>query len=426
MCSSKLVGIVVLLLLVVPIAHAADADRDGIEDSVDNCPDYWNADQYDADGDGIGNVCDECTDYDGDGYGDPGFPTNTCPEDNCPGYANPDQLDTDGDGVGDTCEAIPCGDWDGSGDYIMDIADLIWAVSYFLGGPAPISMGAANANGCNGVDFHDMIYEFGFMSSDPPWRCDDVAACPAVPIGAISLDHTDGLVGPDTIPTEQTVTFYLRFTGHPSEKMIGMANGFRVHSPTGAEWSGTEARELIDMGSTAPWGGFDLLHHIRRFGMTGSGADSIGLTYYRMSVGGLPAGFDSVTHSIEIGPIPNEYSGGEICLDSCWFPPGGSWVWGAMWLYDDAPFSPSWDGPHCFTIFNCCVVRGDINNDGSDPDIADLIYMVTFMFQDGPPPPCMAAIDINGDGQPEPDIADLIYLVTNMFQDGPPPAACPE
>jgi hypothetical protein len=66
-------------------------------------------------------------------------------------------------------------------------------------------------------------------------------------------------------------------------------------------------------------------------------------------------------------------------------------------------------------------VCGDINgNGGFDPDIADLIFLVTYMFQEGPTPPDMAACDMDGNGTPEPDIADLIYLVTFMFQNGPP------
>ena len=49
----------------------------------------------------------ECTDNDGDGYGDPDLPGNTCPPDNCPGLYNPDQLDSDGDGLGDSCDNCP-------------------------------------------------------------------------------------------------------------------------------------------------------------------------------------------------------------------------------------------------------------------------------------------------------------------------------
>jgi len=39
-----------------------DADGDGIEDSVDNCPNQANADQADTDGDGVGDVCDAIDD----------------------------------------------------------------------------------------------------------------------------------------------------------------------------------------------------------------------------------------------------------------------------------------------------------------------------------------------------------------------------
>ena len=37
---------------------------------------------------------------DADGFGDPGFPLNSCPEDNCPSDPNPGQVDTDSDGGG--------------------------------------------------------------------------------------------------------------------------------------------------------------------------------------------------------------------------------------------------------------------------------------------------------------------------------------
>lgn len=65
-----------------------DTDGDGVDDSIDNCPDASNADQADGDSDGIGNVCD-----------------------NCPANANADQADADTDGTGDVCEPAPavCG-----------------------------------------------------------------------------------------------------------------------------------------------------------------------------------------------------------------------------------------------------------------------------------------------------------------------------
>lgn len=72
-----------------------------------------------------------------------------------------------------------------------------------------------------------------------------------------------------------------------------------------------------------------------------------------------------------------------------------------------------------------CMIRGDINHDQAGPDIADLVYLVTYMFQSGPPPPWMGEANVDGNGS-GPDIADLVYLVTYMFQGGEAPVPCPE
>ncbi|HOP06467.1 MAG TPA: PKD domain-containing protein [candidate division Zixibacteria bacterium] len=73
----------------------------------------------------------------------------------------------------------------------------------------------------------------------------------------------------------------------------------------------------------------------------------------------------------------------------------------------------------------CCKLRGDINNDGTGPDITDLVYLVAYMFQSGPEPPCLPAANVDGSSSSDvPDIADLVYLVAYMFQGGPIPVAC--
>ena len=99
-----------------------DTDGDGKGDACDNCPTVANPTQANADGDAYGDACDECTDTDGDGFGNPGYPANTCPTDNCPTAANPTQADGDGDGKGDACDNCPTianpdqADTDGDGD----------------------------------------------------------------------------------------------------------------------------------------------------------------------------------------------------------------------------------------------------------------------------------------------------------------------
>lgn len=65
---------------------------------------------------------------------------------------------------------------------------------------------------------------------------------------------------------------------------------------------------------------------------------------------------------------------------------------------------------------------GDIDGNGHGPVIVDLTYLVSYLFRGGPPPPVMAAANLNGlDGI---NIADLTYLVDYLFRGGPQPV-CP-
>jgi len=93
-----------------------DVDLDLVGDLCDNCPSTYNLNQDDTDNDGTGDSCDVCTDTDGDGFGNPGFPANTCPDDICPDIYNPSQEDADFDGIGDSCDICTDIDGDGFGD----------------------------------------------------------------------------------------------------------------------------------------------------------------------------------------------------------------------------------------------------------------------------------------------------------------------
>jgi len=119
-----------------------DADGDGVEDGLDNCPSIANQDQVDTDDDGLGNACDddddndgvldvndalplnasESVDTDGDGIGNNADTDDDGDEvadelDNCPITSNFNQLDTDGDTLGNVC------DNDDDNDGIVDSAD---------------------------------------------------------------------------------------------------------------------------------------------------------------------------------------------------------------------------------------------------------------------------------------------------------------
>ncbi len=85
-----------------PLKVFSDADKDGVADSGDNCPNVFNPDQADSDGDRDGDACDNCWHMANDNQAD----TNgNCPA--APYLVDPlcgdvcERSDTDGDGVPD-------------------------------------------------------------------------------------------------------------------------------------------------------------------------------------------------------------------------------------------------------------------------------------------------------------------------------------
>ncbi|MFQ5498536.1 MAG: M4 family metallopeptidase [Candidatus Zixiibacteriota bacterium] len=75
---------------------------------------------------------------------------------------------------------------------------------------------------------------------------------------------------------------------------------------------------------------------------------------------------------------------------------------------DERPFALS---------FNPAYVCGDVDGDGSNPDVVDLTYLVDFLFASGPLPPVIEASDVDASGG-NPDIVDLTLLVDFMFGEG--------
>jgi hypothetical protein len=232
---------------------------------------------------------------------------------------------------------------------------------------------------------------------------------------SVSLDHVDGLSSPGVISAGRPVVFHLRI-GNPDVAVIaGSTNGFRLYSIDGATWSLPVADTVALNWSQIYDGGMALSLQV-----TGANADTVGFGGYALASVGLETDFDAVVFTITTS-FDLDQAGRTVCLDSCFYAPAGYWMWTfpeGGWTY------PTWDGPHCFTIGGCCDgLADDPNGDGAGPDIADLIHLVNFMFQDGPAAPCPEEVDINGDSA-GPDIADLIHLVNFMFQGGDAPAAC--
>ena len=122
-----------------------DDDEDGVGNMCDNCPGTLNPDQRDIDTDAIGDACDSCTDTDGDGYGDPGYPVNTCDEDNCPHVTNQDQAPVE---RGD----INCIDG-------VDVLDVLSVVNHILDNNVltGLPLDRADCNGDGQVNITDVV-----------------------------------------------------------------------------------------------------------------------------------------------------------------------------------------------------------------------------------------------------------------------------
>lgn len=68
---------------------------------------------------------------------------------------------------------------------------------------------------------------------------------------------------------------------------------------------------------------------------------------------------------------------------------------------------------------SCDFICGDIDGSNEAPNVADLTYLVNYLFKSGPPPPIIEAADVDGSG--DVNVADLTYLVNYLFKGGPAP-----
>lgn len=68
--------------------------------------------------------------------------------------------------------------------------------------------------------------------------------------------------------------------------------------------------------------------------------------------------------------------------------------------------------------YNPILTVGDANSNGS-VSISDVVYLVNYLFRNGPPPEPIKKGDLNGDG--DVTISDIVYLINYLFKGGPSP-----
>jgi len=69
-------------------------------------------------------------------------------------------------------------------------------------------------------------------------------------------------------------------------------------------------------------------------------------------------------------------------------------------------------------------VCGEVNGDGAI-NIGDVVFVINYIFREGPPSEPQSRSDANGDGAV--NIGDPVFIISYIFREGPPPVTdcCP-
>jgi hypothetical protein len=421
-----------------------DIDGDGLCADADNCPSVYNPTQEDADEDGIGDSCDICTDLDGDGFGDPGFPANTCPEDNCPAVYNPDQTDTDGDGLGDSCDVCIDTDGDGFGDpgYPANSCPDDNC-------PAVYNPDQLDSDGDGPGDACDICPFDSLNDADGDGVCADVDNCPTQYNPGQEDADSDGVgdaceygdtlyidvarsgqtVPEDTIVcgTEHEFRLWIK-----NQEILGAISlGLRVWSPDGLTWTweaqpggwgdngqGTGCACVTAMPGSRmndPDSVWDL------YGFFVNENNTDGQSPDTMQLGGI-----GVYGRLSPGPLEHMLSihfrvdlpYGEVrtlCIDSTFIPPAGDFIFVNG---EGQAIVPDVVSNTCWPVMALC---GDVNDDVAI-NIGDAVNLIAYIFKGGPAPDPLISGDENCDGRV--NIGDAVHIINFIFKNGPGPC-CP-
>ena len=135
--------------------------------------------------------------------------------------------------------------------------------------------------------------------------------------------------------------------------------------------------------------------------------------------GGDPDAGDTVRYDVYFGSSPSPplvsssqsattYDPGTMMYDSTYYWNIVSWD-----NHDTSRVGPIWS----FTA-EPGWIRGDPNRD-REITVADAVYLINYMFNNGPAPDPLEAGNVNCDG--EVGLSDVIYRINYLFKDGPPP-----
>ncbi len=164
------------------------------------------------------------------------------------------------------------------------------------------------------------------------------------PEAGFLVDGFFGTFGQQKIKSSVDCWFDLRMINNSTEVVGGFTNGIEISSPDGATWTTAWADSVP--GFTSIFDGGIFLNH---FGVDGSGADTLaygGVTFF---ADGLVPGGDIEPFSGHFGPITTGSAFKTVCIDSTYYPPAGTWLWGTMG--GSGQLVPDWNGQQCYEVY---------------------------------------------------------------------------
>jgi len=326
-------------------------------------------------------------------------------------------------GVVEGQEPFIRGDVDGNGvvDFVVDAAYL--SVALFSAGPAPGCLDAADFNDDGSMDLTDIqwLLSTGFVAAasiPPPYPncgldptpdalpCAVAGACSPPPPPPISGDLALSFSGAIDVGGGQSdVT--VQFANNGGD-LAGWSFGV-CHDPSSADILGVDAGPDLtaldpDFENRAvyPGVGWTCATLLSFTGDTVLGPGVYQLYDASYATFGTADSTLGVCAGIGDPPVPISFAGSS--------GGGGAPV--------DTIAPTTFEGTVVPDIVVGGFIRGDPNGEGV-VNLADSIFLINWVFQDGPEPPCLRAGDANDDGTL--NIADSIWLINYFFLSGPPP-----
>jgi hypothetical protein len=187
---------------------------------------------------------------------------------------------------------------------------------------------------------------------------------------SVTLEPVGTAVDDTLLAPGQDHELAIRYTNPAGWPNYNPNNGWRIFSDDGAEWSypvrdtfieviipGVIENTTIDsFVVTLP--NFRLLFNVTYqqvyFSPDGMGGDTLGFAGAAdNTILGLMPGTDDSAISITIRTRAQD-EGLHICIDSSWFPPGGTWKWASidvLWMpVEQRQITPGWSGQQCFKL----------------------------------------------------------------------------